>query len=85
MEILAIKGDRVRLKNADTIALNAGVRKMTWPDVYSLVIAPSTDRFWPFCAGHIGQDSAPVSFASTSPSILAEIARLRKFQVRLKE
>jgi len=54
MEILAIKGDRVRLKNADTIALNAGVRKMTWPDAYSLVIAPSTDRFWPISASDVG-------------------------------
>ena len=57
MEIRAIKGDRVRLKNADTIALNAGVRKMTWPDAYSLVIAPSTDRFWPFCAVHSQETS----------------------------
>jgi hypothetical protein len=55
MEILAIKGDRVRLKNADT-ALNAGVRKMTWPDAYSLDIAPSTDRFWPTSAGQDRQN-----------------------------
>ncbi len=29
------KGDRVRLKYADTIALNAGVRKVSSPDAYT--------------------------------------------------
>jgi hypothetical protein len=69
MEILAIKGDRVRLKNADTIALNAGVRKMTWPDAYLLVIAPSTDRFLPIRArSHQGRwiEIGPQAYADGS-------------------
>ncbi|WP_238758909.1 hypothetical protein, partial [Pseudomonas putida] len=31
------EGDRVRLKYADTIALNAGVRKVSSPDAYGKV------------------------------------------------
>jgi hypothetical protein len=31
-----VKGDGVRLKNADTIALDAGIRKVTSPDAYQV-------------------------------------------------
>ena len=34
MEILAIRAIASAYEYADTIALNAGVRKVTWPDAY---------------------------------------------------